>query len=81
MSNRQSRTMSAIEAGANVLIGYLIATGTAALWYWWNNIQISTAGQFELGLILTAVSLVRSYLLRRYFNNLGGLIGKAFKFR
>lgn len=64
----QSRLGSLIEALANIVIGFTIN--------WWANILILplfgfhvTGGQaFGIGVIFTVISLVRSYVLRRWFN-------------
>ena len=64
---RQSRLMSLVEAVANVVVGYGVAVLTQ-IWCsrcsgWW-----STLGQnLAIGLVFTAVSIVRSYILRRLF--------------
>jgi hypothetical protein len=66
----QSRIESLIEAWANVLVGYLVAVAAnywlLPLWGFPVNVQES----FEIGLAFTGVSLVRSYIIRRWFNGL-----------
>ena len=63
----QSRTMSLIEAGANVVVGYGVAVTTQLLVFPWFGITATLAGNLMIGAIFTAVSLVRSYALRRMF--------------
>lgn len=67
---RQTRLGSWLEAWANIAVGFGVN--------WLANMIVLpafgfriTGGQaFHLGLIYTAISLVRSYLLRRVFNRI-----------
>jgi len=61
----QSRTMSLIEALANVLVGYGVAVTTQALVFPMFGLHASLDQNLAIG---TVVSLVRSYVLRRPFN-------------
>ena len=63
----QSRTMSAIEAIANVAVGYGVAVATQMVVFPLFGISASLGANLGIGLIFTAVSLVRSYALRRIF--------------
>jgi len=65
----QSRFASLVEAIANVVLGYAAATLTQILVFPLFGIVISLAQNMILGVIFTAVSLARSYLLRRAFEN------------
>lgn len=67
---KQSRTMSAIEAAANVLVGYCVAVAAQIVVFPIFGLSVSLSQNFGIGLIFTVVSLVRSYLLRRIFANL-----------
>ena len=67
----QSRMMSAVEASANVAIGYLVSVAANLLILPLFGYDVSVANSFAIGLAFTAVSLVRSYALRRAFNWLG----------
>ena len=67
----QSRMMSAVEASANVAIGYLVSVAANLLILPLFGYDVSVADGFAIGLAFTAVSLVRSYALRRAFNWLG----------
>ena len=64
----QSRTMSLIEAIANVLVGYGVAVATQEVVFPLFGLQASLDQNLAIGLIFTVVSLVRSYMLRRVFN-------------
>lgn len=68
----QSRTASAIESVANVAIGYGIAVATQAAVFPLFGLHASTSDHLAIGLIFTAVSLTRSYVLRRVFNRATG---------
>ena len=66
----QSRTMSAAESVANVLVGYGIALITQVVVFDALAIPVSLEQNLWIGVVFTVVSLVRSYLLRRFFNQL-----------
>ena len=66
----QSRTMSAAESVANVAIGYGIALITQVVVFDALEIPVSLGQNLWIGVVFTVVSLVRSYLLRRFFNRL-----------
>jgi hypothetical protein len=67
----QTRTGSLAEAGANIAVGFGInfAANLALLPLMWDAAH-PTASAFRLGLVFTVISLVRSYVLRRWFNGL-----------
>ena len=66
----QSRTMSAAESVANVVIGYGIALATQVVVFDALKIPVSLGQNLWIGVVFTVVSLIRSYLLRRVFNQL-----------
>ncbi|MBO6885426.1 MAG: hypothetical protein JJ869_17875 [Marivita sp.] len=63
----QSRRMSLIEAITNVAVGYALAVVTQMLVFPWFGLHASLGDNLALGLVFTAVSLIRSYALRRLF--------------
>ncbi len=67
---RQSRLMSGVEAVANVAVGYGVAVVTQMLVFPLFGLETTLQANLAIGLIFTAVSLVRSYLLRRAFETL-----------
>ena len=69
----QSRSQSFVEAAANVAIGWLVALATQAMAFPMLGIQASLSQNMVLGAIFTAVSLARSYALRRMFNRIGAI--------
>ena len=64
---RQSRLMSLVEAIANVAVGYGLAVLTQMLVFPLFGLETTIAQNLAIGLVFTAVSLVRSYTLRRMF--------------
>jgi hypothetical protein len=66
----QSRLMSAMEAVANVTVGFGIAVMTQIMVFPLFGLNASLGDNLMLGIIFTGVSLVRSYALRRAFNRL-----------
>jgi len=64
----QTKLESLLESGVNIIIGYLIALASQILIFPLYGIQITLSTNLWIGLWFTLVSLVRSYLLRRYFN-------------
>jgi hypothetical protein len=64
---KQSRTMSMVEAAANVVIGYVLAIATQIVVFPWFGIDTGLAEHLTIGLAFVGVSLARGYLLRRLF--------------
>jgi len=64
----QSRGASLVEALANVVVGYFVAVAANAIILPLYGAQLPTRANFEIGLAFTAISLARSYCLRRVFN-------------
>jgi hypothetical protein len=64
---RQSPLMSLLEAIANVAVGYGMAVLTQLLVFPLFGLETTIAEILWIGAIFTAVSLARSYLLRRLF--------------
>jgi hypothetical protein len=66
---RQSRIGSLIEAFANVLIGFWINYAANLIILPLFGFKSLTPGtNFIIGLLYTVISMVRSYVLRRWFN-------------
>lgn len=64
----QSRRNSAIEAFVNVAIGYLVSVLANILILPMFGYDVTLFDSFAIGLAFTAVSLLRSYAVRRFFN-------------
>ena len=64
----QSRRMSAVEAIANVLVGYGVAVLAQLAIFPLFGIAVSLGDNLAIGAAFTVVSLARSYAVRRLFN-------------
>ena len=64
---KQSRTMSMVEAAANVVVGYVLAIATQIVVFRWFGIETGLGEHLSIGLAFVGVSLARGYLLRRVF--------------
>jgi len=65
----QTKKHSILESVTNVAIGYFVAVGSQLLIFPLFDIHIPFSSNFLIGFYFTAISLVRSYILRRWFNN------------
>ena len=65
---KQTRLESFIESAINTGLGFLVAMVTQILVYPLFDIDVTVGDQALLALIFTAVSLVRGYVVRMYFN-------------
>ncbi|MBV8894408.1 MAG: hypothetical protein JO266_20940 [Acidobacteria bacterium] len=65
----QSRIHSLIEALVNVAVGYCVAVAAQIVVFPLFGVQISLRQNIEIGIIMTVISIVRSYTLRRVFNH------------
>jgi len=63
----QSRLMSLVEAVTNVAVGYGLAVVTQVIVFPWFGLEAALGEHMAIGVAFVAVSLVRSYLLRRLF--------------
>jgi len=66
----QSRAMSVVEATTNVAVGLAVAVATQILVFPLFGFRVGLGDNLALGVIFTAVSLARSYTLRRIFERL-----------
>ena len=64
---RQSRYMSAVEAVVSTIIGYIVAVATQFAVFPIFGLRVGVIENLGIGLAFTAVSVVRSYLVRRLF--------------
>ena len=63
----QSRRMSLIEAVTNVAVGYVLAVATQIIVFPWFGLRPSIGQSLALGGVFVGISLLRSYALRRLF--------------
>ena len=66
----QSRSMSLVEAVTNVIVGYGLAVAAQLLVFPLMNLGVTLRQTLAIGLLFTALSIARSYLLRRLFERL-----------
>jgi len=64
---KQSRVMSLVEAVTNVVVGYGVAVMAQIVVFPVFGLHATLADNLLIGAIFTAVSIVRSYLLRSGF--------------
>jgi len=67
---KQSRVMSMLESVINIAVGFGISLAAQIFFLPLLGVQISLQQNISFALIMTAVSIVRSYLLRRFFEAL-----------
>ena len=67
---KQSRAMSLVEAAANIVVGYGVAVATQILIFPIFGPHTTLAQNLKMGVVFTAVSIARSYVLRRVFERL-----------
>lgn len=77
MSQRQSRVESVVEATVNVIIGLTVSmscnmVAIPAIF----NVEITAKQNIAMAVFYTVVSLIRQYILRRYFNRAIGKFDK-----
>lgn len=64
----QSKLGSLIEAAASTVIGYVVALASQLAIFPLFDIYISLSSNMAIGAWFTAISLARSYAVRRWFN-------------
>ncbi|MFN7001569.1 MAG: hypothetical protein ACK4ST_16320, partial [Elioraea tepidiphila] len=67
---KQSRTMSMIEAMANVAVGYGVAVLTQIAVFPLFGLSVTLVQNLMMGGLFTVVSIIRSYTLRRVFETI-----------
>ena len=65
---QQTRTQSMCESFTNVAIGYLVALASQLVIFPMFDVHLPLSDNLLIGAWFTLVSLVRGYMLRRYFN-------------
>ena len=64
----QSRKHSLLESCCNVGIGYGVALASQLVIFPWFGIHVPLRDNLAIGAWFTVVSLVRGYMVRRWFN-------------
>lgn len=62
--------MSLVEATTNVVVGYVLAILTQIVVFPWFGIEAELGEHLAIGMAFFCVSLARSYLLRRLFEQI-----------
>lgn len=65
----QSKLGSLIEAFAHTFIGYFLSLAVQFIVYPLYGATFSVQQNIEIGLIFMVVSLIRGYVIRRWFND------------
>jgi len=65
----QSRLMSLLEALVNVVVGLVISMVATWVICWYYDIPMTVTHNAILTFWMSVLSIVRSYVLRRVFNN------------
>lgn len=66
----QSRLMSAVETATNIAVGLVVSFIAQLVIFDVYYIHVTLSQNVEITLFFTVVSIVRSYALRRFFNNI-----------
>lgn len=64
----QTKKSSFLESAVNVLIGYFVALGSQLVVFPIFDILVPLSTNIGIGAWFTAISLTRSYVIRRVFN-------------
>ena len=64
----QSMRESMLETWTNILIGFGINYSANMVVLPLAGLPVSATGAFQVGVIFTAISVVRSFLIRRFYN-------------
>lgn len=67
---RQSRRMSFLESLTNVAVGYCVAVTAQIAVFPLFGLEVSFSDNLVIGAIFTGISILRSYTLRRIFEEL-----------
>lgn len=70
----QSRLHSFVEALTNIAIGFVVSLVSQMLIFPMYGIHIPLAQDVQIVTYFTGISIVRSYALRRWFNNKVGRV-------
>ena len=64
----QSRRMSLVESVINVVVGFGVAVATQVIVFPWFGIHVPLTTNVIMAVPFTVISILRSYMLRRFFN-------------
>lgn len=64
----QTKLSSFYESMINIIIGYFVALGSQLLLFPLFDIHVTLSTNLYIGAWFTVISLIRSYVIRRWFN-------------
>lgn len=64
----QTKLESLLESMVNILIGYFVALASQILIFPFFDINVPLSVNLWIGAWFTVISLIRSYVIRRWFN-------------
>jgi len=67
---RQSKRMSMVESLTNVAVGYGVAVSAQIVIFPLFGLEVALADNLAIGAIFTGISILRSYTLRRVFEEI-----------
>ncbi|HER26855.1 MAG TPA: hypothetical protein ENI69_07075 [Rhodospirillales bacterium] len=67
---RQSKRMSLLESLINVAVGYGVAVSAQIMIFPLFGINVALSDNLAIGAVFTAISIMRSYTLRRLFEEI-----------
>lgn len=69
MKYLQTKRQSFTESVINVVVGYGVAVASQVVIFPFFGVRIPLASNLKIGVWFTVISIVRSYILRRFFNS------------
>lgn len=66
----QSKKKSLLESIINTFVGFMTTLLISPFIYWICNVQINVSQISIVTLLFTIVSIIRNYVIRRWFNKL-----------
>lgn len=64
----QSKRRSLLEAWTNTIIGYIISNIIWMVLAWYEDLPFTFTDNIRIVTIFTVASIIRGYIVRRYFN-------------
>jgi len=65
----QSRLESLVETITNTAIGYTVALASQIIIFPWFDINVTLSQNLLIGMWFTFISILRGYVVRRWFNS------------
>ena len=66
----QTKRQSWIEITANTVVGFLISVGVQMIIYPMLDLEVSMGENMTITCIFVVIGIIRSYLMRRFFNRI-----------